>query len=181
MGRRHNCQLRISRATGLAHGLAAEIAEPAGKRLIVEKIARRFSVLIICFQGMIFRYPKTMRLFTKVFPSIVFLLASFHSAEAQWRPLGDVTAVQRLENGVEVSAGSAHVRVAALGPNVIRVQYAPQGSFPADHSFAVVPNAFPEGGNAKVQDNSDAVVVDTGSLRAQIFKSATRIAFLDPN
>jgi len=95
--------------------------------------------------------------------------------------VGDVTAVQNQEKGVEVSAGIARVRVTALAPNVVRVRYAPQGSFPAEHSFAVLPNAFPDGAKVQVKEASDAVTVDTGSLQAKIFKSPLRVAFLDPS
>ncbi len=122
-----------------------------------------------------------MRPFGKLSLSFVCLLLFLTSLQAQWRPLGDVTAVQNQEKGVELSAGTARVRVTALAPNVVRVRYAPQGSFPADHSFAVVPNAFPEGAKVQVKDASDAVVVDTGSLQAKIFKSPLRVAFLDPS
>src|SRR5262252_6940619 len=141
----------------------------------------QFSIWMSAFRGMIFRDPKTMRILTKFFPAILCLLASFHAAQAQWRPLGDVTAIEKLDNGVDISSGTAHVRVTALTPNVVRVRYAPQGTFPAEHSFAVLPNAFPERAKAEVQDTADTVIVNTGSLQARIFKSETRIAFLDPS
>jgi alpha-glucosidase len=120
-----------------------------------------------------------MRPFGKFFSSFVCLFVFLPSLQAQWRPVGDVTAVQNQESGVELSAGTAHVRVTALAPNVVRVRYAPQGSFPAEHSFAVLPDAFPAGAKVQVKDASDAVVVNTGSLRAKIFKSPLRVAFLD--
>ena len=63
--------------------------------------------------------------------------------QAQWRPLGDVTAVEKLPNGVELRAGAAHVRVTVLAPTVVRLRYSPQGSFGPDQSFAVLPDAFP--------------------------------------
>ncbi|HYK51560.1 MAG TPA: alpha-glucosidase, partial [Terriglobales bacterium] len=95
--------------------------------------------------------------------------------------MGDVTAVQNQPNGVELSAGSAHVRVNALSPNVIRVRYAPQGSFPAEHSFAVLPNTFPDGVKVQIKDSAGAVLVDTGSVQAKISRSPMRVAFLDEN
>ncbi len=131
---------------------------------------------------MIFRnLENRMRLTGKVFFSIAFLLTCLPYVHGQWHPLGDVTAVQNLANGVELSAGSAHVRVNALSPNVIRVRYAPQGSFPAEHSFAVLPNAFPDGAKVQIKDSVDAVLVDTGSVQAKISKSPMRVAFRDAN
>ncbi len=117
----------------------------------------------------------------RVLFSIALLLSFLPFAHAQWRSLGDVTAVQNQPNGVELSAGSARVRVSALSSTVIRVRYAPQGSFPADHSFAVVPNAFPDGAKVQIRDSADAVLVDTGSVQAKISKSPMRVAFLDAN
>jgi alpha-glucosidase len=120
-----------------------------------------------------------MRLLRKLSVSIVCFLGCVPFVYAQWRSLGDVSAVQNLSNGVELSAGAARVRVNAWSPNVIRVRYAPQGSFPADHSFAVVPDAFPDGAKAQIKDSTEAVIVDTGSVQAKIFKSPLRVAFLD--
>ena len=57
-----------------------------------------------------------------------------------WQPLGNVSKVAVLSDGVELTAGSSKVRVVALSSNIVRVRYAPQGTFPADHSFALVPS-----------------------------------------
>ncbi|HST12280.1 MAG TPA: TIM-barrel domain-containing protein [Terriglobales bacterium] len=122
-----------------------------------------------------------MRLAGKVSLSIICLVSYLPFVQAQWRPLGDVSAVQNLPNGVELSAGSARVRVAALSTNVVRVRYAPQGSFPADHSFAVLPNAFPDTVKVQVKDTAEAVVVDTGSVQVKVLKSPLSVTFLDAN
>ena len=63
-------------------------------------------------------------------------------AQGQWRSLGDVTSVEKLANGVELSAGAARVRITVLAPTVVRLRYSPQGSFGPDQSFAVLPDAF---------------------------------------
>ena len=57
-------------------------------------------------------------------------------AQGQWRSLGDVTSVEKLANGVELSAGAARVRITVLTPTVVRLRYSPQGSFGPDQSFA---------------------------------------------
>jgi alpha-glucosidase len=100
-------------------------------------------------------------------------------AHAQWHALGDVSAVQSLANGVELTAGAARLQVLALSPGVVKLRYAPQGSFPADSSFAVLPNAFPDAPKVQVRDTSGAVVVDTGSLQVRVLKSPLRVVFQD--
>jgi alpha-glucosidase len=102
-------------------------------------------------------------------------------AQAQWHPLTDVSAVQSLPNGVELTAGAAQVRILALSPNVVRLRYAQQGTFPSDESFAVLPNAFPVPANVQVRDSAEAVTVDTGTLQLRISKTPLRVSFLDEN
>jgi alpha-glucosidase len=112
--------------------------------------------------------------------SILVLLASCVSyGQTQWRSLGNVTGVQTLANGVELSAGSSRVRVTALSPNVVRLRYSMPGSFPADQSFAVLPNAFPDPPKIQIKDTPDAVVLDTGAMQVNILKSPLRVVFLD--
>src|SRR5437870_12579449 len=66
------------------------------------------------------------------------------AATGGWQSLGNVSAVEALPQGAELRAGAARVRVLAQSPNVVRVRYAPNGSFPPEHSFAVLPNVFSE-------------------------------------
>ena len=42
------------------------------------------------------------------------------SAGDGWQPIADVSNVQQIPRGVELGAGTAHVRVTAIAPNVIR-------------------------------------------------------------
>ncbi|MGC2197568.1 MAG: glycoside hydrolase family 31 protein [Terriglobales bacterium] len=98
--------------------------------------------------------------------------------QTQWHALGAVTAVEQLANGFELSAGSSRLRVTVLAPNVVRLRYSAQGSFPADHSFAVLPNAFPADAKAEIKDSSDALVLDTGAMQVKILKSPMRVMFL---
>ena len=92
---------------------------------------------------------------------------------------GDVSAVQDLAQGVELTVGQMRVRVVALAPTVVRVRYAPTGQFPMEHSFAVLDGAFPEP-EVRVQNSSDSVSLTTGAMVVKIFKSPLRIQFLDP-
>ena len=109
----------------------------------------------------------------------VLLVACVSSAHAQWHALGDVSSVRSLANGVELTAGPAQVQILALSPSVVRLRYAPQGSFPQDESFAVLPNAFPDTPKVQVKDLADAVLVDTGTIQVRILKAPLRIVFLD--
>ena len=68
-------------------------------------------------------------------------LISAECANAQgWQHLGAVKHVDKLRDGVELLAGQAKVRITAFNQNVIRVRVAPQGTFPADSSWAVIQN-----------------------------------------
>ncbi|HET8825974.1 MAG TPA: alpha-glucosidase, partial [Terriglobales bacterium] len=96
-----------------------------------------------------------------------------------WRPVADVSNVQSIPQGVELTAGTAHVRVTAISPNVIRLRYAAKGEFPADHSFAVVPAASSEAPQVHVDQSADAVTLDAGGVRVKILRSPLRVVFLD--
>jgi len=102
-------------------------------------------------------------------------------ADEGWRSFGDVTAVKEVSQGVEVSAGPARVRLNAITPNIIRVQYAPTGSFPPDHSLAIVSDISKPAPNVSVQQSPDFVMLNAGALRAKVYRSPMRIAFLDEN
>ncbi len=110
------------------------------------------------------------------FPSL--LLALVLPAGAQWHSLGDVTSVQTLDDGLELSLGRARLRVVALSPSLVRLRYAAQ-NFPPDESFAVLPGAFSEKTKIQVKDSSEAIAIDTGTMQVRISKSPLRVAFLD--
>ena len=101
-------------------------------------------------------------------------------AAGGWRPLGNVSGVKVLPNGVELTAGPSRVRVVALSSNVVRLRYAREGQFPPDHSFAVLPGGFPNPGS-KVEQTNDAITLSTSSLKVQISRSPLTISFLAPD
>ena len=97
-----------------------------------------------------------------------------------WQHLGEVTSVEVLPNGVELKAGPASLRVLAVAESVVRVRLAPEGSFPPDSSWAIVPGStatIP----VTVRDSSEAVEFATQQVKVRILKSPLQIAFLDPN
>jgi len=110
-----------------------------------------------------------------------FLFAFSCTATAQWHSLGNVTAVQTLANGAELTVSSGRVRVVALSPNVVRVRYSAQASFPRDESFAVLPDAFSQAMTFQTKESPDAVTLDTRELRVQISKSPLRVSFVKPD
>src|ERR1019366_2517653 len=80
----------------------------------------------------------------------------------------NATTVEPSAHGVELRDGTVRVRVTALSPRVLRVRYAPQGEFPPEHSFAVLPDAFPEAPAVRIRQDAQSVFVDAGSVTARI-------------
>src|SRR5258706_8495827 len=78
-----------------ARGSESKVAAPFLVRCCVMKRSRRLVALLF---------------------GILFAADAF---AAGWRSAGDVTAVQRLPNGVEVKAGAVTMRAVALAPGVV--------------------------------------------------------------
>src|SRR5205085_12225475 len=76
-------------------------------------------------------------------------------AESGWHSLGNLVSVDERASEVELTTQRGKVRIRALAPGVIRVTYAPSGSFQPDQSFAVLPEAFPTKINLRIS-KSDA-------------------------
>ena len=55
-----------------------------------------------------------------------------------WHHLGNVQHVEKLADGVELTAGTAKVRITAFRDGIVRVRVAPLGKFPQDFSWAVI-------------------------------------------
>src|SRR5947208_768540 len=49
------------------------------------------------------------------------------------------TGVRALPNGSEISSGTAAMRITALRDDILRMQVSRDGTFPPDHSWAVLP------------------------------------------
>jgi alpha-glucosidase len=109
----------------------------------------------------------------------VFFPIFFLPAQAQWHPIGNLTGVQNLSDGVEVTAAATKVRITALSANVVRLRYGPRGQFPEDQSFAVLSHAFGDPPKVDVKDSEDAVVMSTSGLQVRITKSPFGVAFAD--
>ena len=98
------------------------------------------------------------------------------SAAAQgWQHIGSVQRVEKLPDGVELTAGKAKVRVTAFREGIFRVRVAPNGAFPKDFSWAVIELSEPPA--VKIDDSKDQVRVTAGNTVARIRKSPLLIDF----
>ena len=94
-----------------------------------------------------------------------------------WQHLGNVQRVERLKDGVELTAGTAKVRVTAFRDGVFRVRVAPNGTFPKDFSWAVIES--PEPPAVKVEENQKEIRIAAGNTVAIVQRSPLLIDFSD--
>jgi len=92
-------------------------------------------------------------------------------AQNGWRSLGNISSVTVLPQGVELVTATGRLRVTALSPNVLRIRNAQAGTFPPEHSFAVLADAFPMAPEVHVEQSADNVTLTTSALRVQIHKT----------
>lgn len=101
-----------------------------------------------------------------------------------WQHIGKVERVETfkegLQNGVELTAGQAKVRVTQFYNGVIRVRVAPNGHFPKDFSWALAETPLNYiSGPVQIHDEKNEVRLITGSVHVSIAKSPLLIAFSD--
>src|SRR6202171_4981680 len=94
-----------------------------------------------------------------------------------WQHLGKVQRVEKLKDGVELTAGTAKVRITGYRDGVMRVRVAPKGVFPQDSSWAVIesPEALP----TKLEDGNTELRLTAGNVTAVVKKSPLLINFQD--
>jgi alpha-glucosidase len=113
-----------------------------------------------------------------IFVSVI--SATFSAASDQpWQSIGPITQVKTLPSGVELRAASSAVQVVAISDSVIRVRVALGGTFPADHSWAILPGALPPAPAVRVVDSPRTAEFSITSGAVRIEKSPLRIQFLD--
>jgi alpha-glucosidase len=118
---------------------------------------------------------------------IMLLVCAFGSAPglAQgWQHIGKVDRVETfkegLQNGVELTAGPAKIRVTQFCNGVIRVRVAPNGHFPKDFSWALAETVLDyESIPIQIRDGKDEVKMIAGSIYVSIAKSPLLITFSD--
>jgi len=109
------------------------------------------------------------------------ILGSFFlcaTAAAQgWQHIGKVQSVEKLKDGVELTAGSAKVRVTVFREGVFRVRLAPDRTFPRDFSWSLVESPDPPA--FKIEENQKEVRIISGRMLASIQRAPLLISFSD--
>jgi alpha-glucosidase len=103
------------------------------------------------------------------------LTAPFVLLAQGWQHIGNVQKVDKLPDGVELTAGKAKVRVTVFREGVFRVRVAPTGTFPKDFSWAVIES--PEPPAFRVDETKDDVGLTAGNIVVRIHKSPLLIDF----
>src|SRR5271163_1185077 len=104
-------------------------------------------------------------------------ISSGSTAATGWQHIGNVQSVEKLKDGVELTTGSAKVRITAFRDGVIRVRLAPQGSFPKDFSWAVI--EAPEPPAINVDDGLSELRMTIGGVVVIVKKAPLLITFVD--
>lgn len=117
----------------------------------------------------------------RMIAAVVALAGAATAGDRSWQPLGSATQIRKLRNGVELVAGTAAVRVTAVHEGIVRVRVSPAGSFPADHSWAVLPEAVQNPPEVQIRDSGANVELSFPAGRVQIHRSPLLVNFLDSN
>jgi alpha-glucosidase len=108
----------------------------------------------------------------------VSLCISCVAASAQeWQHIGTVQHMEKLQDGVELTAGRAKVRITSFRNGVIRVRVAPQGVFPKDFSWAVIEPPQPP--PLKIEELKSELRISAGNTTVVANKSPLLISFAD--
>ena len=94
-----------------------------------------------------------------------------------WQHLGNVQRVEKLKDGVEITAGAAKVRITVFRDGVFRVRVAPNGTFPKDSSWAVIES--PEPPAFKIEESQKEIRISAGNVVATVQRSPLLINFSD--
>jgi alpha-glucosidase len=94
-----------------------------------------------------------------------------------WQHVGKVQRVEKLKDGVELTAGPAKVRITAFRDGIFRVRVAPNGAFPKDSSWAVIES--PDSPAVKIEETPKQLRIIAGNMIATVQKSPLLINFSD--
>jgi len=94
-----------------------------------------------------------------------------------WQHLGKLQRVEKLKDGVEVTAGAAKVRVTVFRDGVFRVRLAPNGAFPKDSSWALIQSSEPPAFN--IEENPKEIRITAGNVVATVQRSPLLINLSD--
>src|SRR5277367_2949700 len=107
----------------------------------------------------------------------VFLFLSVSTHATGWEHIGKVQRVERLKDGVDITAENAKVRVSFFRDGIVRVRVGYKGVFPKDYSWAVIET--PEPPSVSLKEEKEEVRLSSGGIVVQIRKSPLLINFLD--
>ncbi len=101
-----------------------------------------------------------------------------------WHHIGKVQRLESfrdgLEDGVELTAGAARVRITQFYNGVIRVRVAPNGRFPKNISWALAEMPLNYiSGPVQIHDGKNEVKITAGTVNVTITKSPLLIDFSD--
>jgi len=108
---------------------------------------------------------------------LLLALSAQVAAATGWQHVGKVTRVEKLPDGVELTAGEARVRITGFRDGIVRVRVAPHGTFGKDSSWAVIENA--EAPAIRMEDSASAVRLTAGRVTVLVNKSPLLISFTD--
>ncbi len=94
-----------------------------------------------------------------------------------WQHIGKVQRVEKRKDGVELTAGTAKVRITAFREGVFRVRVAPNGTFPKDLSWAVIES--PEPPPLKIEEDQKEIRILAGGVIATVQRVPLLIQFSD--
>src|SRR5258707_13379530 len=90
-------------------------------------------------------------------PAFLALLAPVALFAQGWQHVGSVQKVEKLSDGVELTAGKAKVRVTVFRDGIFRVRVAQAGTFSKDFSWAVIETPEPPAVKADDTEGEDCV------------------------
>lgn len=109
---------------------------------------------------------------------VFFCAVACSGADASgWQHIGNVQRVEKLADGMQLSAGAAKVRITAFRDGIIRVRLAPEGTFAKDFSWAIVEGA--DAPAVKIEDGKSEVRMTAGGVLVIVKKSLLLISFSD--
>jgi alpha-glucosidase len=110
--------------------------------------------------------------------SFVLCAVSLQSVQATgWQHIGNVEQVQKLVDGVELTAGAARLRITGFRDGIVRVRLAPQGAFAKDFSWAVIESAEPPA--IQMEENEKEVRLKAGRIVVIVNKAPLLVSFAD--
>jgi alpha-glucosidase len=115
---------------------------------------------------------------------LVCALASGVALSQGWQHVGKVQRVENfkegLQDGLELTAGAAKVRITQVYNGVVRVRVAPNGKFPKDFSWAITDGPLDYiSGPVRIHDGKNEVSLTAGIVKVSIAKSPLLIQFSD--